>query len=127
MLGFTRKEQGVLIFLSVCFAAGMGVRYYQRHWARLPSTPSENIAAVDRDKFPKVSAESGPDTVSIVHINRADLSSLQNVKGLGPVLARRILDFRLQNGPFQSLNDLLKIKGIGEKTFSKISPFLRCD
>ncbi len=51
-----------------------------------------------------------------VEINTASLEQLDEITGVGPVLAQRIVDAR----PFSSLDDLLKVKGIGEKTLQKI-------
>ncbi|WP_417596636.1 ComEA family DNA-binding protein [Oceanospirillum sp.] len=49
---------------------------------------------------------------SVVNINQADLSKLQDLKGIGPAKAQRILDFRSQHGPFKSIEALTQVKGI---------------
>ena len=51
-----------------------------------------------------------------VEINTASLQQLDEITGIGPVLAQRIIDAR----PFSSVDDLIKVKGIGEKTLQKI-------
>lgn len=56
----------------------------------------------------------------VVYLNRASLSQFDSLPGIGPVIARRILDYRLQNGPFVDIADLQKVEGIGAKTFEKI-------
>lgn len=127
MLGFTQKEQGVLIFLSLGFVIGLGIQYYQKHWMPLPETPSENMAVFNppenRETIQLISHLSS----AAVSVNRADSLTLQQIPGVGPVLAKRILDFREKNGRIHSAEDLLKIKGIGEKTLIKISQFIRYD
>lgn len=50
-----------------------------------------------------------------VNINQASLEQLATIKGIGPVMAKRILEFREKNGPFKKAEDLLSVKGIGEK------------
>jgi len=50
--------------------------------------------------------------VSVVNINQAGLSKLQDLKGIGPAKAQRILDFRNQHGPFKSIEALTQVKGI---------------
>lgn len=52
----------------------------------------------------------------IVHVNSADAAALESLPGVGPALAGRILDWRASNGPFTSLEQLLEVAGIGEKT-----------
>jgi len=50
-----------------------------------------------------------------VNINTAPESDLEALPGIGPVLAQRIIDYRTQHGPFQSVNELLNVSGIGDK------------
>ncbi len=59
-----------------------------------------------------------------VDINTAPLDSLELVRHLGPVLSRRIVEYR-QNHRFDSLADLTNIPGIGPATLEKIRPFLK--
>lgn len=55
-----------------------------------------------------------------VNINTADAAALERVKGIGPAKARAILEYRRQHGPFLSVDDLVRVPGIGEKTLSKL-------
>jgi competence protein ComEA len=56
-----------------------------------------------------------------VNINTASAAELDaRVPGVGPVLAQRIVDYRTQHGPFRSINDLLKVEGIGQKKFDSL-------
>lgn len=52
---------------------------------------------------------------SKVNINEASVEELITLDGIGEAYAKRIIEFRDKNGPFQKPEDLLKIKGIGEK------------
>ena len=55
-----------------------------------------------------------------VNINNATVEELQTIKGIGPAMAARILEYRRSNGGFASVDDLRNVKGIGEKTFAKL-------
>ncbi|MEO8499275.1 MAG: helix-hairpin-helix domain-containing protein [Vicinamibacteria bacterium] len=59
-----------------------------------------------------------------VNLNTATLSQLEDLPGIGPSLAARIVEHRQKNGAFKSVEDVMAVKGIGEKNFSKIQPFL---
>lgn len=55
-----------------------------------------------------------------VNINTADSTQLQTLSGIGEKKAAAIIQYREENGPFQSVDDLTEISGIGEKTLEKI-------
>ncbi|TEW52248.1 ComEA family DNA-binding protein [Psychromonas algicola] len=59
-----------------------------------------------------------------VNINSADISQLSMIKGIGSKKAQAIIDYRTANGDFTALEDLTKVKGIGQSTLKKILPFL---
>jgi competence protein ComEA len=59
-----------------------------------------------------------------VDINTAGSAELESVPGIGKSLAQRILTFREKNGAFASVDDLLKVQGIGEKSLQKLRPYL---
>jgi comEA protein len=59
-----------------------------------------------------------------VNINTADATQLTLLPRVGPSTAQRILEFRKQNGPFKSVEDLMLVSGIGEKTFQLIKPYV---
>jgi len=59
-----------------------------------------------------------------VDINKAEWPELVQLPGMGPVLAQRLVDDRVQNGPFTDLDDLRRVLGIGQRTLERIRPFL---
>jgi len=51
-----------------------------------------------------------------IDINRAMVEDLINLPGIGPALAQRIIDYRIEHGPFQSVEELEYVSGIGPQT-----------
>lgn len=68
-------------------------------------TPSPTIAPTRSEK---------------ININTADLAGLDKITGVGPAIAQRIIDYRNTNGPFQSIEEIKNVKGIGDITFEKM-------
>jgi competence protein ComEA len=56
----------------------------------------------------------------LININVADEKELQKIRGVGPVIAGRIIEYRTNNGAFKSIEEIKKVRGIGEKTFEKM-------
>lgn len=63
----------------------------------------------------------------VVNINTANSEQLSLLPRVGPTVAQRIVDFRQENGRFQTLEDLMLVRGIGEKTFELIKPYITLD
>ena len=59
-----------------------------------------------------------------VNINEAGVEQLALLPRVGPAVAQRIVDFREQNGKFKTTADLMLVRGIGEKTFEQLEPYV---
>ena len=98
---------------------------------------ASNLTFVQKIHLPRVGeqqatvavggAESGASTTpgagsssGLVNINTASAAELQTLSGIGPSMAQSIIDERTQNGAFASVDDLMRVSGIGEKKLAKI-------
>ena len=59
-----------------------------------------------------------------IDLNKATLTELTQLKGIGEKYAERIIAYREKNGKFQKIEDLMKVKGIGQKKFDAIKDLI---
>ncbi|MCL1879114.1 MAG: helix-hairpin-helix domain-containing protein [Actinomycetia bacterium] len=98
---------------------------------------NDSAAAVNTAAAVTASSGSGSNTSSSLgskptiptfplNINNADAQALEQVPGIGPVTAKRIIDYRSQHGSFKKLEDLKKVSGIGDKRYKDMQSYLSC-
>ena len=69
-------------------------------------------------------AESKAAPATVVNINTAPAEQLERLPGIGPKTAARIIEYRQKNGGFKKIEELMNVRGIGEKAFLKMKPQL---
>ncbi len=106
----TRSDQKVVCVVCVILLLWAGWR-----WVDLSRWGSRDIERQN---------QRGLGITYLIDINKANWVEYAMLDGIGEVLAKRIVEFRETHGPFNSVEDLQKVKGIGKKTFEKIEPFL---
>ena len=67
-------------------------------------------------------ATAKPPVAGQVNINTASPTELEALPGIGAKTAARIVEYRQKNGPFKKVEDLMNVRGIGEKNFLKLKP-----
>jgi competence protein ComEA len=87
------------------------------------AAPPAKSAAAKPAKSAK-SAKAAGSSTAVVNINTATQAQLESLPGLGAKAAERILEYRQKNGQFKRVEDLMNVKGIGEKSFLKLKPRL---
>ena len=65
-----------------------------------------------------------PAPTAKVNLNTASIEQLTTLPGVGPKLAARIVEYRQKSGAFRSTQELMNVKGVGEKNFAKIEAWL---
>lgn len=61
-----------------------------------------------------------PEGEGKINLNKADQSELETLPGIGPSKAEAIIEYRENEGPFKTIEDLMLVSGFGEKTFTKL-------
>ena len=78
-------------------------------------------------EVPSVEDESIPKALPVVNINTADAKTLCLIPGVGEVIAERIIKYREEKGGFKDTAEIMKVNGIGEKTFAEIKDFIKTE
>ncbi len=91
-----------------------------------PTARPASAAATSAAPDPASARSGGIDLsgASLININTASAQELEALPAIGPVTARAIVDFRTANGPFRSVEEIVKVKGIGDATLAKIKPLI---
>jgi competence protein ComEA len=90
--------------------------------AALPAAAQQKPAS--RSSKPAASRSAAAAPSSPVNLNSATQAQIETLPGIGPKVAQRIIEYRQKNGPFKKIEDLMNVKGVGEKSFLKLKPYL---
>lgn len=81
--------------------------------------PLVQQSEADNSKPPQMDADAEK-----IDLNEATKEELEDLPGVGEVIAQRILDYRNEIGTFESAEELKDVKGIGDKVFEELAPFI---
>jgi competence ComEA-like helix-hairpin-helix protein len=117
LLDLTRQERKVLIVLGALAALGLAVLAFKTYVIRpqlvvIPAGPAGTSlkGVVDRENR--------------VNINTSDAERIATLPDIGPKTARKIISYRDSHGSFLLKEDIMKVGGIGPKTFDKIKDLI---
>jgi competence protein ComEA len=127
-LALTRTERNVILFLTLTLVVGAAIRSYQDAF---PPNRQFDYASVDstfavfqkRLASDSIRQEEGTSS-RVININLATKAELTSLPGIGDALADRIIRQREEQGEFETISDLQKIKGISKKKFDKLKPLI---
>jgi comEA protein len=140
-LGYTKNEIRIILFLTITFLAGIGIKVFKSSYT---SKPEYDYSSVDSEfyarsaigdsallKLSSVDESSGTGRLissskdsNSININSASITELMGLPGIGEGIAKKIVAYRKINGNFKSVSDLKKVGGIGEKKLEKILPLV---
>lgn len=119
MFDLTKQEKLILIFLTSTLITGLGVSTYKKSQQniKLQVQPYKiNTTRKEADKF--------IEEYSHININSLTIEELTRLPGVGDKIAARIMDYHKTHGPFRAKEELMQVKGIGEKKFEKIKELI---
>lgn len=142
MINFTPQERKALLFLVIVLLLGSGITLYKKYHSDFApelllkpkkkviesnvSQPSLNLvpdastALPAETSSPKITQEK----IRQVNLNSATQDELESLPSIGPVLAKRIIEYRNQKGGFKTIEEIKQVKGIKNKIFEKIKNYI---
>ena len=139
-----------MMMLLACLVLAGGAFYWQKEWQEPPAEISRRVLPPEaaEETFPETVPETFPETPPetlpeplkeeteavpiwvfateplMVNLNTADAAQLQKLPGIGPGKAQAILRYRQEHGPFQAIEELMRVPGIKEGTFAKLKDYV---
>ena len=127
-MSLTDAERRGARWLAVLLVIGTLTDLHRAHHTPLapePAPPAAGASPPAPTPPPASSASPAPAAPPVVDLNRATVDDLDRLPGIGPVLARRIVEHRDRHGPFRTVDELLGVPGIGERSLERLKPFVR--
>ena len=119
MTFLTKQEKYVVIFLLLGAVLGLSYSYYKKFHPPIDIRFKHVEETHPEEDFDYLLKEA-----KSVNINQAQVSELIKLKGIGPVLAHRIIEYRISHGSFKDKEELNNVPGIGPKKFEAIKDYI---
>lgn len=118
-----RRLTCVIGILIAAVVASAPVARAQAAKAQAPKAAAAKATTAGPAKAP-TAARARATPGAPVNLNAATIAQLQTLPGVGASTAQRILDYREKNGGFKKIEELMNVKGVGEKSFLKLKPLI---
>jgi len=130
-LSITRHEGLAVLTLTLLFVTGLTVRHVQKQQVppvavdSLVAQPVAPTAETGTDAKATAPAPSTPSPTNPLNLNAAAQQALEALPGIGPALSQRIIEYRSDRRPFQRVEELRRVRGIGPKTLADLRPLVQ--
>lgn len=130
-LSITRHEGLAVLTLTVLFVLGLTVRHIQKQQVppvavdSLVTQSSVNTAGPSLGTNATSTKPAAPSAKNPLNVNDASQKALKRLPGIGPALSDRIIEYRSTQRPFQRIEELERVSGIGPKTLADLRPMVR--
>lgn len=118
MLVLNKKSKtilAVMIFIVLVFG-GLVIEHFEKDAFIKETVATEDTLAYKSDAEQEING--------LININSADVAELEKLKGIGEAMANRIIKYREENGPFVTIEEIMKVSGINESRFGDIKDFI---
>ena len=132
-LSITRHEGLAVLTLTVLFVLGLTVRHVQKQQVppvavdSLVAQPAVNTAGASLGTKATPTESATPSDKNPLNVNEASQQALKRLPGIGPALSDRIIEYRSTQRPFQRVEELKRVSGIGPKTLADLRPMIRVE
>ena len=118
MLVLNKKAKIILtaaVFAAIVAAGGL-IEHFERDAFIIETVATEDTVSYI--------AESSAESSGKININSADETELVKLSGIGEALSQRIIQYREENGPFETIEEIMKVSGISQKKFEAVKEFI---
>lgn len=127
-LSITRHEGLAVLTLATLFLLGLTLRHVQKQQVpplAVDSLVAKSTVAAADSSGPTQPSHNIPSPENPLNLNTASLDALEALPGIGPALSKRIKTYRASQRPFQQVEELKRVSGIGPKTLATLRPLVR--
>jgi len=130
---FTKRDLTAISVIVILIVSGWCIRFFlnKKDMEKNGVTVYQEVIPVPETMKPQIPAENDSiakaaedKTFKMVNLNTAGQSELESLPFIGQKKAKEIIEYRDKNGNFKNTSDIVKVKGIGKATYSKIKDYI---